>query len=127
MPELGTYGSVRGALSNERPYRDSGAPKAQTKSRHLHIIEICHAEWENLHGICMARAGLLVSTRASDAGRLCDYASFLLRAGVLMSASSFLFGTGWMGIRPTAVSNAPYWIVVPTPKSLIAFRGAFQL
>jgi hypothetical protein len=22
---LGTYGSVRGALSNERPYRDSGA------------------------------------------------------------------------------------------------------
>jgi hypothetical protein len=27
MPELGPYGSVRGALSNERPYRDSGAPK----------------------------------------------------------------------------------------------------
>jgi hypothetical protein len=27
MPELGTYGSVRGALSNERPYRDSGAPQ----------------------------------------------------------------------------------------------------
>jgi hypothetical protein len=26
MPELGPYGSVRGALSNERPYRDSGAP-----------------------------------------------------------------------------------------------------
>ena len=26
MPELGTYGSVRGALSNERPYRNSGAP-----------------------------------------------------------------------------------------------------
>jgi hypothetical protein len=24
MPELGTYGSVRGALSNERPYRDFG-------------------------------------------------------------------------------------------------------
>jgi hypothetical protein len=24
MPELGTYGSVRGALSNERPYRDHG-------------------------------------------------------------------------------------------------------
>ena len=23
MPELGLYGSVRGALSNERPYRDS--------------------------------------------------------------------------------------------------------
>lgn len=22
MPELGTYGSVRGALSNGRPYRD---------------------------------------------------------------------------------------------------------
>jgi hypothetical protein len=22
MPELGLYGSVRGALSNERPYRD---------------------------------------------------------------------------------------------------------
>jgi hypothetical protein len=27
MPELGPYGSVRGALSNERPYRDSGARK----------------------------------------------------------------------------------------------------
>jgi hypothetical protein len=26
MPELGPYGSVRGAFSNERPYRDSGAP-----------------------------------------------------------------------------------------------------
>ncbi len=26
MPELGPYGSVLGALSNERPYRDSGAP-----------------------------------------------------------------------------------------------------
>ena len=26
MPELGPYGSVRGALSNERPYRDLGAP-----------------------------------------------------------------------------------------------------
>jgi hypothetical protein len=26
MPDLGPYGSVRGALSNERPYRDSGAP-----------------------------------------------------------------------------------------------------
>ena len=25
MPELGTYGSVRGALSNERPYRDPGS------------------------------------------------------------------------------------------------------
>jgi hypothetical protein len=24
MPESGTYGSVRGALSNERPYRDCG-------------------------------------------------------------------------------------------------------
>jgi hypothetical protein len=28
MPELGPYGSVRGALSNERPYRDSGAPRS---------------------------------------------------------------------------------------------------
>jgi len=30
MPELGTYGSVRGALNNGRPYRDSQAnsPKA---------------------------------------------------------------------------------------------------
>ena len=28
MPELGPYGSVRGALSNGRPYRDSGAPFA---------------------------------------------------------------------------------------------------
>jgi hypothetical protein len=30
MPELGPYGSVRGALSNERPYRDSGAPIYET-------------------------------------------------------------------------------------------------
>ena len=29
MPELGSYGSVRGALSNERLYRDLGAPKKQ--------------------------------------------------------------------------------------------------
>ena len=29
MPELGSYGSVRGALSNERLYRDSGAPDKQ--------------------------------------------------------------------------------------------------
>ena len=28
MPELGPYGPVRGALSNERPYRDLGAPFA---------------------------------------------------------------------------------------------------
>jgi len=26
MPESGTYGSVRGALSNGRPYRDKGGP-----------------------------------------------------------------------------------------------------
>jgi hypothetical protein len=26
MPELGPYGSVRGAFSNGRPYRNSGAP-----------------------------------------------------------------------------------------------------
>jgi hypothetical protein len=29
MPELGTYGSVRGALSNERPYRDGAAAIAR--------------------------------------------------------------------------------------------------
>ena len=28
MPESGAYGSVRGALSNERPYRDPVAPVA---------------------------------------------------------------------------------------------------
>jgi hypothetical protein len=28
MPELGPYGSVRGALSNERPYRDLANPSA---------------------------------------------------------------------------------------------------
>src|SRR5213080_2586514 len=28
MPELGPYGSVRGALSNERPYRDPANPGA---------------------------------------------------------------------------------------------------
>jgi hypothetical protein len=26
VPELGSLGSVRGALSNERPYREQGAP-----------------------------------------------------------------------------------------------------
>ena len=30
MPELGTYGSVRGALSNERPYRESGWQSVKT-------------------------------------------------------------------------------------------------
>src|ERR1700680_1438145 len=63
----------------------SGAPKAQKKSGHLHIIEIRHAEGENLHGICMAKSGVCLSRherpsagraeRTSDAGRLCDYAS----------------------------------------------------
>ena len=35
MPKLGLYGSVRGALSNERPYRDPGAPVYET-SRAMH-------------------------------------------------------------------------------------------
>jgi hypothetical protein len=35
MPELGPYGSVRGALSNGRPYRDSGAPVSYN-SRAIH-------------------------------------------------------------------------------------------
>lgn len=30
MPELGTYGSVRGALSNERPYRDPRFPQPRS-------------------------------------------------------------------------------------------------
>jgi hypothetical protein len=34
MPELGPYGSVRGALSNERPYRDLGNPRTS------HVFEI---------------------------------------------------------------------------------------
>ena len=29
MPESGPYGSVRGALSNERPYRDYGRLEAE--------------------------------------------------------------------------------------------------
>ncbi len=34
MPELGTYGSVRGALSNERPYRDPArASRRMTAAR----------------------------------------------------------------------------------------------
>jgi hypothetical protein len=44
----------------------SGAPKAQQKSSHLHIIEIRHAECENLRGICMANA---FSTRAPKRGK----------------------------------------------------------
>jgi hypothetical protein len=41
MPELGTYGSVRGALSNERPYRDSGAP-VFCNSRAIHTAFTRH-------------------------------------------------------------------------------------
>jgi len=37
MLELGTYGSVRGALSNERPYRD-----AATRPPH-HEVSLCAA------------------------------------------------------------------------------------
>ena len=36
MPELGPYGSVRGALSNERPYRDSTHP---TIPRHPPVVK----------------------------------------------------------------------------------------
>jgi hypothetical protein len=35
MPELGTYGSVRGALSNERPYRDQTDPKLRRGLRRM--------------------------------------------------------------------------------------------
>ena len=35
MPESGPYGSVPGALSNERPYRDCTRPPAFGKSRIL--------------------------------------------------------------------------------------------
>jgi hypothetical protein len=38
MPELGPYGSVRGARGNSRPYRESGLPTVKTalltRSRH---------------------------------------------------------------------------------------------
>jgi len=30
MPELGSYGSVRGARGNSRPYRESGRPTVKT-------------------------------------------------------------------------------------------------
>jgi hypothetical protein len=30
MPELGPYGSVRGARGNSRPYRESGWPEFKT-------------------------------------------------------------------------------------------------
>src|SRR5207248_2229227 len=33
MPESGSYGSVRGALSNERPYRDKNGPSAAPANR----------------------------------------------------------------------------------------------
>ncbi len=42
MPELGPYGSVRGALSNERPYRDLrnvGANYPFEKSRRFPAIQ----------------------------------------------------------------------------------------
>lgn len=34
MPESGTYGSVRGALSNGRPYRDLGALLFRAEAGH---------------------------------------------------------------------------------------------
>ena len=37
MPELGTYGSVRGALSNGRPYRDSGGHNSNVFRRIMGI------------------------------------------------------------------------------------------
>ena len=36
MPELGPYGSVRGARGNSRPYRENGWPKLKT-ARITHI------------------------------------------------------------------------------------------
>ena len=44
MPELGTYGSVRGALSNERPYRDSGALRLQCFTQEFRHRITRHAE-----------------------------------------------------------------------------------
>ena len=38
MPESGTYGSVRGALSNERPYRDRPLSRAMTIDQHYHAV-----------------------------------------------------------------------------------------
>ncbi len=53
MPELGPYGSVRGALSNGRPYRNSGAPAKSRTSE----ISICPAkEFGADHGQNFSRA-----------------------------------------------------------------------
>ena len=62
MPELGPYGSVRGALSNERPYRDPGA--LQGPENHSITLESknlpCRTEksaW-HLHGCVQVRCNL---------------------------------------------------------------------
>jgi hypothetical protein len=54
MPELGPYGSVRGALSNERPYRDS--------MRVLRILT--QAVFGSIHRTCLSP---LVTDRAMEA------------------------------------------------------------
>ena len=46
MPELGTYGSVRGVLSNGHPYRDSSghpAPSAQHGRRAVLALKMARA------------------------------------------------------------------------------------
>ena len=44
MPELGTYGSVRGALSNERPYRDPARALGGRSPAGLSHLNICELE-----------------------------------------------------------------------------------
>jgi len=43
MPELGTYGSVRGAVGNNRPYRERRPPSAWIGSHRAVIRNPAHA------------------------------------------------------------------------------------
>ena len=50
MPELGTYGSVRGALSNGRPYRDKAVLVLDAERASV-IAEIHAAEMSDVHRV----------------------------------------------------------------------------
>src|SRR5262249_29072324 len=46
MPELGPYGSVRGALSNERPYRDHRLGREISRRVHCRAADGCAGHYD---------------------------------------------------------------------------------
>ena len=77
MPELGPYGSVRGARGNSRPYRESGWPTVKTarltRSEHFDLTKLW---W----------------TRSVKLGRRSSMSS---RVFVAINQSKFYEQTGW--------------------------------